>query len=375
MPQTAVKAAVFRPNVAAAQMENLTLGELRDDEVLVRLVATGVCHTDITCRDGFMPMPRPIVLGHEGAGKVERVGKAVKNIGPGDPVVLTFLACGQCVNCRAGAPSGCHQFMGCNMTGRRTDGSTALSGAQGEVSGHFFCQSSFATYSIAKEASVVKVRADAPLEILGPLGCGIQTGAGSVLNVLQPKAGESIVIFGAGGVGLSGLMAAVVAGCNPIVMVEPRAERRALAQELGATHVIDPNADGPNAGGRVLEQLMAITGFGVQHAFDTSGHPDALAAAVAALAPRGRLALVSLHKLDAVLPVPLIAAIGKAIMIRGVNMGDSVPQQFIPKLVELIMAGKFPLQKLVKFYDFDDINQAFEDQDKGRAVKPILRMS
>jgi aryl-alcohol dehydrogenase len=256
------------------------------------------------------------------------------------------------------------------MTGRRTDGSTALSGNQGEVSGHFFCQSSFATYSVANERSVVKVRADAPLELLGPLGCGVQTGAGSVFNVLQPKAGESIVIFGAGGVGLSGLMAAKVVGCNPIILVEPRAERRALAQELGATHVIDPSA-----GSKVVEQLMAITSFGVQHAFDTSGHPDALSAAVEALAPRGRLALVSLHKLDAVLSVPLIAAIGKAIMIRGVNMGDSVPQQFIPKLVDLVVEGKFPLHKLVKFYAFDDINQALEDQDKGRAVKPILRMS
>jgi aryl-alcohol dehydrogenase len=370
MSQTAVRAAVFRPNVAAAQMETLTVGELRDDEVLVKLVAAGICHTDIVCRDGFMPMPRPIVLGHEGAGRVERVGKSVKAVKPGDPVVLTFLACGECVNCKQGIPSGCHQFAGCNMTGRRLDGSTALSGSQGEVSGHFFCQSSFATYSVAKESSVVKVRADAPLEILGPLGCGIQTGAGSVLNVLQPKAGESIVIFGAGGVGLSGVMAAVVAGCNPIILVEPRAERRALGKELGATHIIDPAV-----GGKVVDQLMAITGFGVQHAFDSSGHPDALAAAVEALAPRGRLALVSLHKLDAVLAVPLIAAIGKAIMIRGVNMGDSVPQQFIPKLVELIMAGRFPLQKLVKFYAFDDINKALEDQDRGIAVKPILRMN
>jgi Zn-dependent alcohol dehydrogenase len=370
MSQITVKAAVFRPTVAAAQMETLTMGPLQDDEVLVKLVATGVCHTDITCRDGFMPMPRPIILGHEGAGRVEQVGAAVKGLKPGDPVVMTFLACGQCINCKQGIPSGCHQFGGCNMTGRRLDGSTALSGAQGDVSGHFFCQSSFATYSVAKEASVVKVRADAPLEILGPLGCGVQTGAGSVFNVLQPKAGESIVIFGAGGVGLSGLMAAAVVGCNPMIVVEPRAERRALASELGATHLIDPAA-----GGNVVDQLMAITGFGVQHAFDTSGHPDALAAALAALAPRGRLALVSLHKLDAVLPVPLIAAIGKAITIRGVNMGDSVPKQFIPKLVDLIMDGKFPLQKLVRFYAFDDINQALEDQDKGRAVKPILRMS
>jgi aryl-alcohol dehydrogenase len=370
MASTTIQAAVFRPDVAQAQMETLTLGALRDDEVLVKMVATGICHTDITCRDGFMPMPRPIVLGHEGSGRVERVGAAVRSVKPGDPVVLTFLACGQCINCQQGIPSGCHQFQGCNLTGRRLDGTTAMTGAQGEVGGHFFCQSSFATYSIAKETSVVKVRADAPLEILGPLGCGVQTGAGSVFNVLQPKAGESLVVFGAGGVGLSGVMAAKVAGCRPIIIVEPRADRRALALELGATHAIDPSAT-PS----VVQELMKITGFGVQHAFDTSGHPAALSAAVEALAPRGRLALVSLHKLDAVLPVPLIAAIGKAIMIRGVNMGDSVPAQFIPKLVDLIVSGQFPLQKLVRFYAFKDINQALEDQDQGRAVKPILRFA
>jgi aryl-alcohol dehydrogenase len=370
MSQDIVKAAVFRPDVAAATIETLTLGPLRHDEVLVKLVATGICHTDITCRDGFMPLPRPIVLGHEGAGIVERVGAGVTSVRAGDRVVMSFLPCGKCPNCLAGVPAYCFQFAPSNMSGRRLDGSTALSCSRGDVSGHFFGQSSFATHSVANERNVVKVRDDAPLELLGPLGCGVQTGAGSVINVLQAQAGESIAIFGAGGVGLSGVMAAVVLGCKPIIVIEPRIERRKLALEVGAHHVIDPTA-----GGNVLEQLMILTGgIGLAHAFDTSGIPDVMGQALAALGPRGKVALISLNKLDAVLPLPLISAIGRGIMIRGVNMGDSVPHVFIPKLIELIIAGKFPLQKLVKFYKFEDINQALDDQDRGIAVKPILRM-
>ncbi len=288
MSQTTVKAAVFRPNIAAAQMETLTgrrtprrrsPGQTRGrgrSAIPISFAATASC-----------PCPAQSCLATRAPAGWSEVGPAVKSMKPGDRWYMTFLACGQCINCKQGIPSGCHQFGGCNMTGRRLDGSTALSGSQGEVSGHFFCQSSFATYSVAKEASVVKVRADAPLEILGPLGCGIQTGAGSVFNVLQPKAGESIAIFGAGGVGFSGLMAAVVAGCNPIILVEPRADRRALAKRTRR----NPHNRSGRSGGKVVDQLMAITGFGVQHAFDSSGHPDALAAAVAALAPRGRLAL------------------------------------------------------------------------------------
>jgi aryl-alcohol dehydrogenase len=217
---------------------------------------------------------------------------------------------------------------------------------------------------------VIKVRADAPLELLGPLGCGVQTGAGSVMNVLKPSPGDSIAIFGAGGVGLSAVMAAVIEGCAPIIVVEPRAERRALALELGARHVIDPTDDG----GNLVERLQALSGGGLAHAFDTSGVPEVIGQAILALGPRGKIALVTANKLEAVLPLPILALVGRGITIRGVNMGDSVPQNFIPELIELIVAGRFPIEKLVRFYDFEDINQALEDQEQGRAVKPILRM-
>jgi aryl-alcohol dehydrogenase len=365
-----MQAAIFRPDVAQAQIESVSVTGLRDDEVLVKLVATGICHTDLTCRDGFMALPRPIVLGHEGAGIVERVGKDVTSVAAGDRVVMSFLPCGECSNCVKGVPAYCLMFMPLNFSGRRMDGTAGLTSEQGEISTHFFGQSSFATHSVANERNVVKVRADAPLELLGPLGCGIQTGAGSVMNVLKPEAGDSIAVFGAGGVGLAAVMAAVVEGCDPIIVVEPNADRRALALEVGATHVIDPMD-----GGNVVEQLQAIGGGYINHAFDTCGIPAVIGQAIEALGPRGKIALVTGTSMEAVLPIPILALVGRGITIRGVNMGDSVPKTFIPKLIDLVVEGRFPIEKLVRFYDFHDINHALEDQEKGITVKPILRMS
>lgn len=368
MTQTVMQAAIFRPDAKQARIEAVTMADLRDDEVLVRLVATGICHTDLTCRDGMMPLPRPVILGHEGAGIVERVGSEVDMVQPGDKVVLTFLPCGRCDNCHAGVPAYCHQFMPGNFTGRRLDGSTALQCGHDDVSAHFFGQSSFATYSVANMRNAIKVRDDAPLELLGPLGCGVQTGAGAVMNVLQPQPGQSLIIFGAGGVGLSALMAGRVEGCGTIIVVEPNADRRALALDLGASAALDP------ADGNVPDQVRALLPQGIDHAFDTSGIPAVIAQAIEMLGPRGKIALVTANRLDAMLQVPLLALPGRGITIRGVNMGDSVPHQFIPRLVDLIVEGRFPIEKLVRFYNFDAINQALEDQEAGLAVKPILRM-
>jgi Zn-dependent alcohol dehydrogenase len=317
-----------------------------------------------------MPMPRPVILGHEGAGRIEQVGAKVTSLKAGDPVVITFLPCGECDNCKKGVPAYCHRFMEGNFTCRRYDGSTAFSGEKGPVASHFFGQSSFATHSVCLDRNAIKVRADAPLEMLGPLGCGVQTGAGAVMNVLKPEAGESLVIFGAGGVGLSALMAALIVGCDPIIVVEPNPQRRALALELGAKHALDPGAEP-----QLVAKLHELTGSRVNNAFDTSGIPAVIQQALESLFLRGKLALVTLNKLDAVLGVPLIGLMGRGITVRGINMGDSVPQQFIPKLVDLVMEGRFPLQKLVKYYEFEDINRALEDQEHGRTIKPILRMS
>jgi len=367
---TALRAAVFRDGNEQARIEELAIAELQPSEVLVRVVGAGICHTDLTCRNGFMTLPRPIILGHEGAGVVERVGAAVRDVAPGDHVVMSFMNCGDCGRCIAGEPAYCTHFFAGNFSGRRLDGTMALSCDGVDVPAHFFGQSSFATHSVAHERNVVKVRPDAPLELLGPLGCGVQTGAGSVMNVLQPKPGESLVVFGAGGVGLSAVMAGVVEGCAPIIVVEPNAARRALALELGAHEVIDPigHAD-------VSAALKELTGGGVNHAVDTCGIPAVVMQAIGGMAQHGQIVLLTGTSMEASITLPLLMVVGMGLRLYGTNEGSSVPKVFIPKLVDLIMAGRFPLEKLVKYYAFEDINEALADQEHGKVIKPILRMA
>jgi aryl-alcohol dehydrogenase len=361
---TPVRAAVFGPVSERGVVETLELGALRDDEVLVRMVATGVCHTDLGYRNR---LPHPVVLGHEGAGRVEQVGARVAKVRIGDPVVLSYRFCGHCPSCDAQKPSYCHTMVPLNFTGLRPDGSSALSRSGQVIGAHFFSQSSFATHSVANELNVVKVREDAPLELLGPLGCGVQTGAGAVMNVLKPQRGESLAVIGAGGVGMSALLAAVVEGCDPIVVIEPNPQRRALALELGASHVIDPLAED------VAAKLREYATKGLLHAVDTSGLPAAIAPVIGALSLRGSIALVTSSPRDAVLSFPLLPAVARGITVRGVIEGDSVSDVFIPKLVDLVVSGRFPLAKLVQFYDLDHINEAMHDQETGRVIKPIIK--
>ncbi|WP_235401468.1 NAD(P)-dependent alcohol dehydrogenase [Rubrobacter aplysinae] len=345
----------------------LELEEPRADEVLVRVVATGVCHTDLIVRDQWYPVPLPAVLGHEGAGVVERVGDNVTRVAPGDNVVLTFNSCGLCANCASGNPAFCAEFFGRNFGASRPDGSVGLQDEGREVHSHFFGQSSFGTYALAAERSVVKVGDDAPLEQLGPLGCGVQTGAGGVLNALRPEAGSSIAVFGAGAVGMSAIMASVVAGCTTIVGVDIKPGRLELARELGATHTIDASGTDP------VEEIRRITGGGVDYALETSAAPSVFRQAVDALGPLGECGLIGAAPLgtEASFDMNDILIPGKKI--RGIVEGNSVPSLFIPRLIELNTQGRFPFERLIRFYDLDEINRACEDAEKGDTLKPVLR--
>jgi aryl-alcohol dehydrogenase len=347
-------------------IKRVSLGDLGPREVLVQLVATGVCHSDLTVRDGVFPVPRPIVLGHEGSGIVERVGGAVSKVRVGDPVALTFMSCGLCKSCTSAAPAYCSQFGTLNMSGLRADGTSALFMGSTTIGGHFFGQSSFAQYSVANERNVLKVRPDARLEMIGPFGCGIQTGAGAIMNVLKPSANQSVVVFGAGGVGLSAVMAAVVLGCNPIIVVEPRADRRQVALSVGATWVVDP------AAGDVAKAIIEATGGGADASFDTSGIPKVIEQAIDTLAPRGSLGLVAMHGLDSRVSFSLINLISNGATIRGIVEGDSDPDVFIPHLIDLFVEGRFPVDKMIKFYDFSELNAAAADQASGATIKPIV---
>ena len=361
-----IRAAVVRQPGGPFLHESLTLAAPQPDEVLVRIVATGLCHSDITAMHFYFPPAPPVVLGHEGAGIVDSVGTNVTHVAPGDHVVLSFNSCGECANCKAGHVAYCENFFPRNLKGCRPDGSDTLHGASGRVGGCFFGQSSFATFALAHKRNTVKVRKDAPLEMLGPLGCGIQTGAGAVLNVLKPEKGSSFALFGCGGVGLAALMGAKIAGCNPIVAVDKVPSRLELARKLGATHIIDASKEDPVA------RLSAMGGM--NYVIEAAGIPSVIAQAIQVVRSRGICGILGVVKPDATLTVNILQAFsGRTVM--GIIEGDADPHVFIPYLVDKFMEGELPLDLLVRFYPFEEINRAVADSESGVTVKPIVRMS
>lgn len=344
----------------------------RADEVLVRVAGSGICHTDLIARDQVIPVPLPAVLGHEASGVVEAVGDAVSHVAPGDQVVLTFLSCGDCAACTGGSPAYCADMPRLNFSGRRGDGTQALSHDGKTISSHFFGQSSFATHAIAHRRNTVKVDGGSlPIEMLGPLGCGIQTGAGTVLRVLDSASQHSIAIFGGGAVGMSAVLAAAARGCRRIILVEPHGIRRALALELGATHVIDPTTE-PD----VAAAIRKIEPVGVNHIVEATGIPEVIETALSSIAKLGTCALVGAPSRPgetAALRFGLFVQNG--VTLRGVIEGDSEPHAFIPELVAMQAAGHFPFERLMRVYDFDNINEAVADQKMGICVKAVLRMN
>jgi aryl-alcohol dehydrogenase len=362
-----ITAAVARDAGAPFGLEEVELADLQPDEVLVRMVAVGICHTDVAARDQSLPIALPAVLGHEGAGIVERVGSAVSGLLPGDKVVLTIAFCGECTNCRRGDVAYCEVGLSLNYSGARPDGSPTLCCGETAISGHFFGQSSFATYAIANQRNAIKVHAGADLTLAAPLGCGIQTGAGAAMRSLDVQPGRSFAVFGGGSVGLSAAMGAKIRGCDPIIVVEPVADRRTLALEIGATHALDP------AAGDIAEQIRAIVTRGVDYIVDTTGVVPVIQTALAALAGHGAIALVGVPKNpEASLPLLLLGFLISGATIKSVIEGDTDPATFIPELLAHAEQGRLPLDKLTRIYPFDQINAAIDDQLAGRVVKPIL---
>ncbi|GAB5894710.1 NAD(P)-dependent alcohol dehydrogenase [Mycolicibacterium mageritense] len=353
------RAAVLLDPGADPQLAEVQVREPVGDEVLVRIDAVGICHTDVSVASWFRKLP--MVFGHEGAGTVVAVGPdAQRRIG--EQVVLTFASCGSCANCAAQRPAYCDHATDLNMRGRRGESSALrLDGAP--VTDGFFGQSSFATYAIAGSRNAVALSDPIDPALAAPLGCSVQTGVGAVLTVLRPQRSDSIVVFGAGAVGLSAVMGARIAGCRTIVAVDPIEQRRTLATELGATATIDPAAS--DAAAAVLE----LTG-GVSTAVDTTARPDVIASAVGVLRTRGTLALLGLGAMTAELPVALIMA--KGLTVRGVVEGDSEPHAFIPRLVRLYSTGELPVERLVTTYAFDDFTGAWAAAKSGEVIKPVL---
>ncbi|WP_201594616.1 NAD(P)-dependent alcohol dehydrogenase [Psychrobacter fulvigenes] len=359
-----IKAAVTHSQGEAFKLEKVKLAAPESDEIRVRIVAAGVCHTDVVARDlGIAPFP--IVLGHEGSGVVDAVGASVSDLQVGDHVVMSFAHCGNCGHCLTGHPTVCDTFNELNFGGAMDDGSHRLA-QDGEALATFFGQSSFATYAIAKSRNAVKVDPEVDLALLGPLGCGIQTGAGTVLNRLKPEFGSSIVIYGAGAVGLSAVMAAKIIGCQHIIAVDVHYSRLELAKALGATHVLSgKDVD-------VVTEIKKITDGGSHYAIETTGVPLVVKQSLNALRPLGTVAIVGITPEMSIDVHNDLMAEGKSMI--GVIEGHSIPRVFIPQLIAYYKAGQFPFDKLVKFYDFEDINQAFADSASGVTIKPVLKI-
>lgn len=365
---TATTAAIVASAGEPFTVTAIELDDPRPTEVRVRMVAAGLCHTDLSVQAGYIPLALPAVLGHEGAGIVEAVGSAVTRVRPGDAVVLTFTSCAQCRPCRDGHPAYCATWVSANMFngGHRPDGSATIRRDGTPVAGRFFGQSSFSCHALVEERSVVAIDADLPLELMAPLGCGIQTGAGTVLNVLRPRAGSTLAVFGTGAVGLAAVAAAALSPLGKIIAVDRVPQRLQLAKEFGATHTVD------GALKDVTAALHDLTGSaGIDYAIDTTANMTVLRAAVESLATFGVAAAVGAAPLGTELTLDYTGMLpGRSVI--GVTEGDSNPYTFIPVLVNLYRQGKLPLDKLITTYSFDDINVAAADAREGRTIKPVL---
>ncbi|KRM30452.1 aryl-alcohol dehydrogenase [Agrilactobacillus composti DSM 18527 = JCM 14202] len=345
--------------------DDIELAPMGPDDVQVHMVASGICHSDEALRIGDAVIGYPIILGHEGSGIVEKVGANVQNFEPGDHVVLSFYACRNCDNCLKGMPTQCLHYAENNLSGVRPDGTDHFT-ENGEKLADMFDQSSFTTTTVVREANCVKVPKDLDLRRLGPLGCGYVTGSGTVLNTLKPKPGDTIAVFGTGAVGLAAMMAGRISGCTSVIAVDIVDSRLELAKELGATHAINSKNEDPVAA------IKKLTGdYGVDFTVDTTGVTQVMEDSIKALNQGGVSACIAVtsHHIDVDTWNDLCVD-DKSVI--GVNMGDSIPQIDIPRLIRFYRQGVFDFDKTEKFYKFDQINEANADSGSGKTIKPVL---
>jgi aryl-alcohol dehydrogenase len=363
-----ITAAVVESKGDPFELQDVEISEPRADELLVKVAAAGMCHSDLSVRSQATPFPLPGVLGHEGVGIVERIGAQVGNFRVGDSVVLSFDSCGLCPSCRAGRVVYCQHWIALNLLGgSRLDGSATLTRTGRPLHGHFFGQSSFATHALVNARSAVKVEDNHDLADLAPLGCSVQTGAGAVLNVARPEPGSTVVIYGAGAVGLVAVMAAMLTPAARVIAVDVNAARLELASELGATHTVNPTDDDP------VSALAELTGgLGAQCAIETSGRLNVLDQAISSLSSAGTCVVIGAPPLGSQLAVDVPNLLGRGIRLVGTNQGDSNPQHFIPHLIDLHRQGRLPFDKLTSSYAFDHINDAARHAAEGRTIKPVI---
>ena len=367
---TSAQAAICRGHDHPFTIEPVELADLAPDEILVRVVACGICHTDLAVRDAQLPVPLPVVLGHEGAGIVEAVGSGVTDAKPGDRVVMSFNSCGHCPSCDVEAPTYCYNFFPHNWSGRRADGTPTMHHAGEPMAANFFGQSAFATFAIAHQRNTIVLPArfnHIPLDMIAPIGCGLMTGAGAVLNAMKVRPGLPIAVFGTGTVGLAAIMAAKIAGANPIIAVDMNDQRLALARELGATHAFNARDDAPG-------KIRDLVPQGLGYVFDTTGINKVIEDAWSLLAPKGICGIVGASDPADNLTFKEAAFMGGGRTVMGILGGDSNGAPFLIELLDHHVAGRFPFDRLIGHFPFDQINEAIEASEAGHVVKPVLRI-
>jgi S-(hydroxymethyl)glutathione dehydrogenase/alcohol dehydrogenase len=365
-----MKAAILEELNKPLTIEQVELDEPKDKEVLVKLVATGVCHTDIHCIKGDLATSPPVVLGHEGAGIVEKVGNAVTTVQPGDKVVLTVAPyCGKCPACMMGVPTSCENYpVTAMMMGSMPDGTKRLKRKNGEELSHFMAQSSFAEYAIVDESAAVKVREDAPLDVVCLLGCGVSTGIGAVINTARVKAGSSVAVFGCGGVGLATIMAAKLVGARQIIAVDMLDKKLEFARELGATDLVNASQDDPVA------KIAEIAAGGVDYAFEAIGNTTAMTQAFHSVyaRPGGMAVILGMAPIGATISIEAWRFM-REVTITGCTAGSMRPQIDIPRYIDLYMAGRLPLDKMISaHYPLAQINNAIKDTIDGKIMRGVI---
>lgn len=362
-----VTAAVLNAYDTPFVIEELELSGPQQGEVLVKIIASGICHTDGLAQHADLPFPTPGVLGHEGAGYVEEVGAGVTGFEKGDAVIIGWPWCGECEHCLNGQPRYCDQLGPLLVAGSRGDGSTSLKRGDEEIHSHFFGQSSFSTYVVAKASSLVKAPAGTDIAKLGPLACGISTGAGAVFNALKPELGSSIVVWGTGAVGLAAIMAAKNTGASTIIGVDLHDSRLKLATKYGATHVI-------NAGsGDTVEKIREICGGPADYSIECTGNLKVVRQAIDSVGMMGTACLIGGAPAGAEFTVDHLSTLwGKRII--GILGGESTSKKLITGLLELNAQGRFPYDELIQEFTLDQVNEALAASYSGEVLKPVIRM-
>ena len=361
-----------RPYASSAPIElhELELAPPGPGELLVRVDAAGVCHSDLSVVDGNRPRPVPMVLGHEAAGTVLARGAGVVDVREGARVVLVFVPrCGVCRPCSRGRPALCEPAAAANAAGELLRGGRRWARLGNEVVHHHLGVSAFAEHVVVDRGSVVVVGDDVPAEVAALFGCALLTGAGAVINTARVRPGDAVAVFGLGGVGLAAVLGAVVAGAEPIVAVDPVAQRRELALELGASAAIDAGSQA----GSVAEQVRELTAGGVDHAFEAVGSAAVLAEAWAATRRGGTTVAIGLPHPTARFEVPAVQLVGEARTLVGSYLGDAVPAEDLPRLVALWRTGRLPVDRLASgTRRLDELNLALDALAEGRGVRQVV---